>query len=297
MAVPAGAAGPMLLEGQVDAVLSLQRTAGNRATIRAIGRKPDERTAEIERHADEVTTGVQSQDAAAIEAAFAVLHAPRHQAAARRRRPPAPDRGARTRGQPPPTGRLRRVPPQPDPERASTPPWATPAPGAGDVEQLPENERDVVGEFGPAKPGTSGDDPEGNTYVVYDTHIKTYFMTKVEKSRRSSVWLANNPGNSDELGGMGLGVGHEVGQAHVRDLPHDGRRPKALWEKIQTKDTLKNYLNYHLGQKTDGTFPEGNDPNAYLKHIQAKAGLGAVHDHAEGDRGPRQSSRRCSTAS
>ena len=61
VAIPAGATGPMLLEGQVDAVLSLQRTAGNRATIRAIGRKPDERTVEIERHAGDVTAGVQSR--------------------------------------------------------------------------------------------------------------------------------------------------------------------------------------------------------------------------------------------
>ena len=34
---------------------------------------------------------------------------------------------------------------------------------------------------------------------------------------------------------------------------------------------LKAYLNYHLGVQADGTFAEGNDPDSYLKHIQAKA--------------------------
>ena len=49
----------------------------------------------------------------------------------------------------------------------------------------------------------------------------------------------------------------------------DGR--KALFAKIETKPNLKAYLNYHLGQRKDGTFADGNDPDTYLKHIQAKA--------------------------
>ena len=52
-----------LPESQVDVVLSLQRTAGNRATGRALGRKPDERTEEIDRHAADVGAGL-AQDTA-----------------------------------------------------------------------------------------------------------------------------------------------------------------------------------------------------------------------------------------
>ena len=62
--------------------------------------------------------------------------------------------------------------------------------GEGRVEDLPDDERDVVGAFGAAKPGTSGDDPDGNTYVVYDGEVRTYFMTTVEKigAGRRSGW-------------------------------------------------------------------------------------------------------------
>jgi hypothetical protein len=95
-------------------------------------------------------------------------------------------------------------------------------------------------------------------------------MTKVEPKRRSSVWLANNPGNSDELGGMGLGAGMKWGSHTFAIFPTMDAGRKALWEKIKEKSTLRAYLNYHLGQQGDGSFPEGNDPNAYLKHIQDK---------------------------
>ena len=75
----------------------------------------------------------------------------------------------------------------------------------------------------------------------------------------------------------------------------DGR--KALFAKIETKPNLKAYLNYHLGQRKDGTFAEGNDPDSYLKHIQAKDGVGAVRDDAAGDQGQGRRRGRCSTAS
>jgi hypothetical protein len=259
-----------LPESQVDAVLSLQRTAGNRATGRALGRKPDERTEEIDRHAADVAAGLAQDDAGAHDTAFAEL--------AKLDMKLLLDVLARMRQQ----GTLHTVAAElgatalseEDRNRIQSALDALQGRagmGEGDVDQLPAGERDTVGQFGPAKAGTSGDDPEGNTYVVYDGEIKTYFMTKVDKARRSSVWLANNPGNSDELGGMGLGSGMKWGKHTFAIFPSMAAGRKALFAKIETKPNLKAYLNYHLGQQTDGSFPEGNDPDAYLKHIQAKA--------------------------
>ncbi|WP_157592259.1 hypothetical protein [Solirubrobacter soli] len=257
-------------DAQVEAVLSLQRTAGNRATRRAIGRAPDDRTEEIDRHAADVGNGLSQQTADAHNTAFRILagldmkllldvlarmrqlgtlHTVEEELAASDL-----DEGAKNRVQSA-LDALR--------GRAGM--------GEGDVDALPAGERDTVGEFGPAKPGTSGDDPEGNTYVVYDGQVKTYFMTKVEPKRRSSVWLANNPGNSDQLGGMGYGTSMKWGSHKFAIFPTMTAGRAALWAKIKEKPTLQAYLNYHLGQQTDGTFPEGNDPNTYLKHIQDKA--------------------------
>ena len=142
--------------------------------------------------------------------------------------------------------------------------------GTGDASGLPQSQQDVLASFGPAKRGTSGEDPEGNTYVVYDGYLKTYFMSGVDKSRRSSVWLANNPGNSDQLGGMGIG-GMKWGKHTFAVFPTMAEGRAALWKTMQTRDTLGSYLSYHLGRQADGTYPEGNDPAAYLKHIKEKA--------------------------
>jgi hypothetical protein len=259
-----------LPESQVDAVLSLQRTAGNRATGRALGRKPDERTEEIDRHAADVGAGLAQDTADAHDTAFGEL--------AKLDMKLLLDVLARMRQQ----GTLHTVAEElgaaslSDTDRnriqsALDALQGRAGNGEGDVNQLATGERDAVGEFGPAKPGTSGDDPDGNTYVVYDGQIKTYFMTKVDKARRSSVWLANNPGNSDELGGMGLGTGMKWGKHTFAIFPSMAAGRAALFAKIETKPNLKAYLNYHLGQQTDGSFPEGNDPDSYLKHIQSKA--------------------------
>ena len=220
-------AGPMLLEGQVDAVLSLQRTAGNRATIRAIGRKPDERTAEIERHADEVTTGVQSQDAAAIEAAFGGPGAPRYQAAARRRRPPAPDGGARTRGQPPPTGRLRRVPSQPDPERhrrCQRPRRRRRRRRRATPRERARRRRRVRAR----EAGHLGRRPRGQ-HLRRLRHAHQDLLHDQGREVAALVRLAGQqPRQLGRTRRHGPRRGHEVGQAHVRDLsrrwPPAGRR-------------------------------------------------------------------------
>src|SRR5262245_36887045 len=62
-------------ETQVEAVLSLQRTAGNRATRRAIGRAPDERTEEINRWADEIATLCNEGSADSFNQAYGKLAA------------------------------------------------------------------------------------------------------------------------------------------------------------------------------------------------------------------------------
>ena len=215
---------PIALAGSVDAVIALQRTAGNQATGRALGRKLDERTAEIERHVGDVSAAVESHDEGMIDTAFTgvarldikllldvmarlrqagaigevkdALHRSRIEEFHRNRIHSAIDAAL---GQ------------------ASA--------GEGRVEDLPEDERDVVGSFGPAKPGISGDDPEGNTYVVYDTGIKTYFMTTVEKSRGRPCGWPTTRGNSDQLGGMGLGTSMKWAAPQVRDLRDDEGRP------------------------------------------------------------------------
>jgi hypothetical protein len=256
-------------ESQVEVVLSLQRTVGNRATGRALGRAGDPRTEEIDRHATDVAAGFEQQTADAHNAAFRILAGLDMKMLL--------DVLARMRQQ----GTLATVEEELgasdlDDDARNRVQSALDAlhgragTGEGDVDALPAGERDAVGEFGPAKPGTSGDDPEKNTYVVYDGHIKTYFMTKVEPARRSSVWLANNPGNSDQLGGMGYGTSMKWGNHKFAIFPTMKAGRDALFEKIKTKPNLKAYLNYHLGQQTDGSFPEGNDPDKYLKHIQER---------------------------
>ena len=259
-----------LPDSQVEVVLSLQRTAGNRATGRALGRTADERTEEIDRHAADVAAGLEQETADAHNAAFRILAGIDMKLLL--------DVLGRMRQQ----GTLGIVEAEVgaaelDDDARNRIKSALDAlhgragTGEGDVDALPAGERDTVGEFGPAKPGTSGDDPEKNTYVVYDGYIKTYFMTTVEPKRRSSVWLANNPGNSDQLGGMGYGTAMKWGAHQFAIFPSMGDGRKALFAKIETKPNLKAYLNYHLGQRKDGTFADGNDPDTYLKHIQAKA--------------------------
>jgi hypothetical protein len=262
---PAGA----LPESQVDAVLSLQRTAGNRATGRALGRAADPRTEEIDRHAADVAAAFAQETADAHNSAFRILAGLDMKllldVLARMRQQATLstveaelgaaelDDDARNRIQ-----------------SALDALHGRAGAGDGDVNALPAGERDTVGEFGPAKPGTSGDDPEKNTYVVYEGSIKTYFMTTVEPKRRSSVWLANNPGNSDQLGGMGYGTSLKWGSHKFAIYPSMAAGRAALWTKIAEKPNLKAYLNYHLGVRADGTNADGNDPDTYLKHIQDK---------------------------
>jgi hypothetical protein len=257
-------------ETQVEAVLSLQRTAGNRATRRALGRAPDERTEEINRWADEIARLSNQATADSLNQAYGklagmeikllldVLARLRQQAALG---PIEQELGgaeiaddARNRIQ-----------------SALDALHGRAGAGDGNVDDLAESDRVAVGEFGPAKPGSSGDDPEKNTYVVYDGYIKTYFMSNVEPGRRSSVWLANNPGNSDQLGGMGYGTSMKWGSHRFAIFPSMASGRSALWAKIAERPNLKAYLNYHLGQQKVGSFPEGNDPDKYLQHIQAKA--------------------------
>src|ERR1700754_4561103 len=187
---------------QIETVLSLQRTAGNRATRRALGRAPDDRTEEIDRYADEVGKLCNEQTGDSLTKAFEKLAGLEIKLLL--------DVLARLRQQ----GGLAPIEQElsgagiADDARnriqsALDALHGRAGSGDGNVDDLSQGDRDAVGEFGPAKPGTSGDDPEKNTYVVYDGYIKTYFMTTVEPKRRSSVWLANNPGNSDQLGGMG----------------------------------------------------------------------------------------------
>jgi hypothetical protein len=141
----------------------------------------------------------------------------------------------------------------------------------GDASQLPGGQQAVLATFGPARPGTSGDDPDGNTYVVYDGYLRTYFMSGVEKARRSSSWLAHNPGNSDRIGSMGIGPGMKWG-AHTFAVFSTLKAGRAnLWQTMQTRETLGGYLGYHLGKQKDGSYADGNDPATYLEHIRKKA--------------------------
>jgi hypothetical protein len=279
-APPALAPAPaVVLEGSVEAVLALQRTAGNQATIRALSRAVDERTATIEQHVaaiqeslgkvpDDKSTPEGADAIGAIFGRLAGLDMPLMLDVCARLR----QLGA--------LGQVATLLPQSTLDEATANRVQSAIDGVngkagtsaagGDVDALDPGERDAVGAFGPAKVGTSGDDPDGNTYVVYSGLVKTYFMTTVEPKRRSSVWLANNPGNSDQLGGMGTGSAMKWGahQFAIFATMTDGR--KALWEKIQTKPNLQAYLNYHLGQQPEGGFADGNDPNTYLQHIQSK---------------------------
>jgi hypothetical protein len=285
---------PVSLLPTAETVLSLQRTAGNVATQRAIGvsldgrppesrlarsahavvaRELDPKTAAIEKQATEISATLETIDEeksttdsdAGTQRIFSIIGG--------LAMADMLDLSARLNQM----GLLARVEaliPRSGLDKARidelNAAFAKVRGGQADTSALGGDDKKAVDAFGPAKPGTSGDDPDGNTYVVYSGEIKTYFMTKVEPKRRSSVWLANNPGNSDELGGMGLGAGMKWGNHTFAIFPSMDAGRKALWEKIKEKSTLQAYLNYHLGQQGDGSFPEGNDPNAYLKHIQAK---------------------------
>jgi len=141
-----------------------------------------------------------------------------------------------------------------------------------DSSKLPPDQKKTVEAFGKASPGTSGDDPDRNTYVVYDGFIKTYFMTSVERKQRSSAWLANNPGNMDRTGDVvGIGKGMKWGKHTfaIFTTLDDGKA--ALRDHLLRYKTLDSYLNFHLGIRADGSNADGNNKTIYLQHIQAKA--------------------------
>ena len=115
-----------------------------------------------------------------------------------------------------------------------------------------------------ARPGDWGEDPADNTWISHPDGIRTYWGTTVAKDRRSSAWLADNPGNADykksitkrAIGSFrwGRGVHDFAIYFSETDAAADLRERVATF----SKSTMIDYLKTH----------DATDPNRYLQNMQ-----------------------------
>ncbi len=115
-----------------------------------------------------------------------------------------------------------------------------------------------------ARPGDWGEDPAGNTWIAHPEGIRTYWRTNVAKDKRSSAWLADNPGNADykkAITKRAIGSfrwGHGVHDFAVYFSETDATAD--LQERVATfsKSTMTDYIRVH----------DATRPGEYLKNMQ-----------------------------
>lgn len=119
-----------------------------------------------------------------------------------------------------------------------------------------------------ARPGDWGEDPDGNTWVSQAEGIRTYFGTSVEKKRRSSAWLANNPGNADYVKSI---TKRAIGSFHWGTGVHDfaiyfsvSDGSADLRERVKGFTTIGDHVRAHLGKNPS----DNNNFDVYITNMQ-----------------------------
>jgi hypothetical protein len=123
---------------------------------------------------------------------------------------------------------------------------------------------------GAARPGDWGEDPDGNTWVSHAEGIRTYFGTSVEKKRRSSAWLGNNPGNADYVKSI---TKRATGSFHWGKGVHDfaiyfslADGSADLRDRVKGFTTIDAHVRAHLGSNPS----DKNNFDDYITNMQKK---------------------------
>jgi hypothetical protein len=122
---------------------------------------------------------------------------------------------------------------------------------------------------GIARPGDWGEDPDNNTWIMQKEGIRTYFRTSIPGARRSSAWMANNPGNADYVKSI---TKRAVGSFHWGKGVHDfavyfdvDDGSADLRERVAAFQTIESYINAHLGNRE----ADNNDFDTYVTNMQS----------------------------
>jgi hypothetical protein len=128
---------------------------------------------------------------------------------------------------------------------------------------------------GAARPGDWGEDPDGNTWVSHSEGIRTYFGTSVDKKRRSSAWLGNNPGNADYVKSI---TKRATGSFHWGKGVHDfaiyfslADGSADLRDRVKGFTTIDAHVHAHLGNNA----ADKNNFDDYITNMQKKVKVSA----------------------